>query len=72
MNMVLVLIVIEPPLLLDGRDAYFYVSKTTLLLVHSSWVQCKQEPSAVAYAYIAWHASQTLILSEYFMSRGST
>lgn len=64
-NMILTLMLAEPPLPLSDRNAYYYITKTNLLLVYLSWMQCKQELSFVADDFIVCHASQTLILTEY-------
>lgn len=63
--MVLMLMVTEPLFLLDDRGAYFPMSSTTLLLVHFSGEQCKQEFILLVYSDIAWNAFQTLELFEY-------
>lgn len=64
-SLALMMKVTVPPLPLGGRDAYFYTSKITHLLVHSSREQGKHKLSLVACKYIACRASQTLILAGY-------
>lgn len=63
-NMVLMLMVTVPALPMGGREAHFYISNVTVLLVPSSCEQCKKKASAVNYNHIAGQASQTLKLTE--------